>query len=588
MKKNYFKLLCMVLAIGLTLSGIFPLVSAAALADSTPPADITGLSAVAGDSRITLTWKDPEDADFAKVKITGAGRTVYVGKGLQTVTIDGLANDVQYAFRLATLDGSGNMSLGITVSAVPKDTTAPEAVTALSAEIKEGSLLLTWKDPTCSDLERIRIMGNDNIYYIDKGVQLLTIGELTNNSYGTYTVKAIDTSGNESVDSQITVVREADAAISLEGPTIVQQGSEFTITAALSCARQDVYAADLKVSYSSELFEYLGFREAGNDIYVASVEETTPCGLRVFTISNKPVTGKKVPMILLDFKAKSDSLHQNGSISVEKAMVGTAPDGYSIPASVSEMDIKVSTIVLPDVSDASIVSGDKKVTLTWKDPEGIAFDHILISGDGFSSRSIAKGIQTAVIDSLINGKAYNFVISVADKDGNTSKGIQLSSTPGAEDHTAPEEVTGLTVKADNGKFIIRWTDPADADLSGIVITGSGITGVEIAKGVQEKVIEGLENGKLYTLLIKTRDIAGNESSGLAINGRPGITGDINYDGVIDVADLAVFVYYYKVKEGDPLWEDARICDLSGMNGIPDGIVDISDLVFVASKIMDQQ
>jgi hypothetical protein len=500
MNKNRYKSISLVLTIGLLLTVISPLLSLAAQSDSTPPAEVGDLMAAAGDGKVTLTWKDPVDPDFIRIKIIGAGKTTYVDKGLQTAVINGLANDATYSFRLMALDTSGNLSAGIVIAATPKDTTPPDAVTELAAVIQNRILSVTWKDPVNSDLDRIIITGNNNTYYVDKGIQRLVIGGITDDVYGVYSVKSTDFSGNESAESKLTVVKDAEASVSLNAPSIVQQGKKFTVTAALSCLRQDVYAAEIKVKYSSDLFEFMGFREAGNDIYVADLTRTTPEGIRFFTISNKPITGKDVPIILLDFKARPDSQLVTGHVSVEKAMVGTAPDGYSIPAAVS--------------------------------------------------------------------------------------GVNVAVTSG-EDHTPPAEVTNLSIKADNGKFIIRWSDPADADFTGVLITGSGITAIDVAKGVQEKTIEGLENGKSYTFVIKTMDISGNESSGLSIIGRPCALGDINYDGVIDVADLAVFVYYYKVKDGDPLWEDARICDLTGTNGIPDGVVDILDLVLVASKIMNQ-
>ena len=38
---------------------------------------------------------------------------------------------------------------------------------------------------------------------------------------------------------------------------------------------------------------------------------------------------------------------------------------------------------------------------------------------------------------------------------------------------------------------------------------------------------------------------------------------------------------------DPTWEAAGICDLTGENGIPDGVIGIEDLVFIAMKILNK-
>ena len=38
--------------------------------DKTPPAEITALNAVTGDSKVSLSWKNPADEDLYQVEIT--------------------------------------------------------------------------------------------------------------------------------------------------------------------------------------------------------------------------------------------------------------------------------------------------------------------------------------------------------------------------------------------------------------------------------------------------------------------------------------------------------------------------------------
>ena len=56
--------------------------------------------------------------------------------------------------------------------------------------------------------------------------------------------------------------------------------------------------------------------------------------------------------------------------------------------------------------------------------------------------------------------------------------------------------------------------------------------------------------------------------------------DINNDGKINVADLAMIAYYYTAKAGDGNWEAAKKADVNG-----DGHVDIEVLGIVANKIL---
>jgi hypothetical protein len=87
------------------------------LSDTTPPADVSGLSGTPGNRQVTLSWNNPADADIDYIKITGSA-TVTVSKGTRTSTITGLVNTVN-TFTVKTVDTAGHQSGGITVVVVP-------------------------------------------------------------------------------------------------------------------------------------------------------------------------------------------------------------------------------------------------------------------------------------------------------------------------------------------------------------------------------------------------------------------------------------------------------------------------------------
>jgi len=93
---------------------------AGAVADTTPPAEVTNLVASAGDSSITVRWSEPADSDFAKVEISSSGSVIAtIAKGTMTATASNLTNGTTYTFTVKTVDASGNKSTGLTVSATP-------------------------------------------------------------------------------------------------------------------------------------------------------------------------------------------------------------------------------------------------------------------------------------------------------------------------------------------------------------------------------------------------------------------------------------------------------------------------------------
>ena len=99
--------------------------------DTTAPADVTELAAVAKDSSVLITWKDAADKDIygylVSWKTAGAGRaaalekdSLIVAKGQQGCIVTGLANGTEYTFTVKTMDTSGNKSKGVAKNATPK------------------------------------------------------------------------------------------------------------------------------------------------------------------------------------------------------------------------------------------------------------------------------------------------------------------------------------------------------------------------------------------------------------------------------------------------------------------------------------
>jgi uncharacterized protein YjdB len=92
--------------------------STTALPDTTPPADVSGVSLTATSAAsLRLSWTNPADRDLAAVRITYGAPPVTVtvpapATGLQ---VDGLALGAGYTFTLRAVDRSGNASDGVSV-----------------------------------------------------------------------------------------------------------------------------------------------------------------------------------------------------------------------------------------------------------------------------------------------------------------------------------------------------------------------------------------------------------------------------------------------------------------------------------------
>jgi uncharacterized Fe-S center protein len=176
--------------------------------DVTPPAEVVNLNGIAGNGQVTLNWTDPTDDDFERVEITVSpgNNTVQVNKGTQTAVIGNLTNGTAYSFTLKTVDKNGNKSNGVNSTAYtplvanPDDHTPPTEVTGANGTPGNARVTLTWTDPADNDFNKVEITytpGNGTVE-VGKGAQTAVIGNLTNGTAYSFTLKTVDVSGNKS------------------------------------------------------------------------------------------------------------------------------------------------------------------------------------------------------------------------------------------------------------------------------------------------------------------------------------------------------------------------------------------------------
>lgn len=94
------------------------------MADTTPPAEVSGLGSKSGNGEVTITWTDPKVTDLDHIEVTwepGGSTTQIVAKGTQTYTATNLTNKTEYTFTVKSVDRTGNKSDGVSVRATPTD-----------------------------------------------------------------------------------------------------------------------------------------------------------------------------------------------------------------------------------------------------------------------------------------------------------------------------------------------------------------------------------------------------------------------------------------------------------------------------------
>src|SRR5260370_21437316 len=146
--------LALILAGGLTMMSGGVAVAAAAL-DVLAPGPPTGLTAVAGDSKVTLSWATPEstaDADPATSYNVYEGTTAGFQDGAvaatsagTTATVTGLANGTTYYFTVTGVNAGGQGPASSEASATP--VSPPGHPPPLTATPANSRVRLSWAAP---------------------------------------------------------------------------------------------------------------------------------------------------------------------------------------------------------------------------------------------------------------------------------------------------------------------------------------------------------------------------------------------------------------------------------------------------------
>jgi PKD domain/Fibronectin type III domain len=248
----------------------YVLSSAKVRVDVTPPAPVTNLvvSVVSvGDTFLSLSWKNPTDADYTGVMIRrqlGASAPATVNDGdlvsdfndlADYVINPGLTPGTQYSYAAFAHDGSGNYAAGVNVSGTTTgtapNTTPPGPVTTLSAVAMAGdtSIKLAWVNPNDSDFAGVTIRradgataptsattGDPVTISASSTARSFTDTGLTPGTEYSYAVFSYDTAGNHAAAAKVTETTTKNTTAGLVVDTKVTVGTEVFFDPASSYA----------------------------------------------------------------------------------------------------------------------------------------------------------------------------------------------------------------------------------------------------------------------------------------------------------------------------------------------------------------
>jgi hypothetical protein len=173
------------------------------------PAAPTGLTAVARDREVQLSWVPGSEPDVSQYRVVMNGNfTDYITED-NNVAVTGLTNFTNYTFSVVAINNTSNMSVPSNSSTIqPKpdvmDKVPPVQPQGLTAAAGVAEVQLVWTPNQESDIASYRIYKDKTtapVASVTASTYSAKISPLTGNITYQFLVTAVDSSGNESVKS---------------------------------------------------------------------------------------------------------------------------------------------------------------------------------------------------------------------------------------------------------------------------------------------------------------------------------------------------------------------------------------------------
>lgn len=448
------------------------------------------------------------------------------------------------------------VSLGNSTLSLAAGTTARLTATVTPENATEKTMIFTSDNPEVATV-------TDAVYDPLTGTTSVTVNA---RAAGSATIRAASVS-NETYysDCSITVTSSVMKVV-FTGDDNVQPGSSFTVGISLNDLAQSIFAEDITLSYDSNVFEYVSAAGANSNIQIVKEDLSAAGEVRLLAANIGGVTGGSSQLLNLSFKVKAEVQNTTGSITVTKAMLGTAPEGTVFEAVLSSKTIaigpatEVNKTQLTEAieraetiyNNAAVGSQPGQYPKTAKDTFRAAIDAAI------AVKNNASAAQTQVDSEVtaLNHAVQTFQATVITEPG-VNKGALAEAISIADN---------LFEEAEVGTQLGQYPQEAkDAFNTAINTAKSVYSDPSAAQSQVDSAVTALN------IAIDTFRAAVNKE----------MSADLNKDGSIDVGDLAIVAYYYGKDSESTDWDEAKAANVNG-----DDKVDISDLAYVALMILD--
>jgi uncharacterized protein YjdB len=444
----------------------------------------TGVSAVAGNGQVTISWTAVSGATgYNLYWSTTSALTTATGNRITGVTNPythtGLTNGTTYYYVVTAVNGAGESAASNQASAIPQIPVLP-APTGVSAVSGNGQVTVSWSAVSGAT--------SYNLYWATTSGVTTTTGNrnagvgnpftqtgLTNGTTYYYVVTAVNAGGESAASNPASATPQVPAPSAPTGVGVVAGNAQVIVS-------------------------WTGVSGASSyNLYWATTSGvTTATGTKILGVAS-PYTqtgltnGTTYYYVLTAVNAGGESAASGQVSGVPQAAVAGAPSGLSA------------------------VAGNAQVVISWTGVGGATGYNLYWSTSSALTTSTGTkipGVTSPYTQSaLTNGTTYYYVVTAVNAGGESSASPQASATPQVPAPTAP---TGVTAVAGNAQVTLRWNPVNGATsynlywstTSGVTTTsGTKIPGITTNPYTQT----GRTNGTTYYYMV-TAVNAGGESS----------------------------------------------------------------------------
>ena len=412
--------------------------------DDDVPSAPTGLSAAAGDSQVTLSWTNPNDATITGYRVrygkknarSSAAWNPIAGSSASTTshTVTGLDNNAEYSFKVRAVNSAGNGTATDWVDATPTPVAAPVLTTATSTTT--GRINLTWTHAGTSAgalisgatrfdhweaQHRVKGAGAWTLWSdrsVSSGISRRTAALGLGNDYPAGAVVEVQirargyNSGSSTVYGPWSTTREVtykndnlDPLAFTGNPLTVTAGASSTYTVKLSKAYGGVLSLSSSATTQATVAPSTLTFTAGNYNTAQTVTVTGVAAGQATVNHRFRLTG-----------ATADAIPNAGTVGVT---VNAAPPP-SAPGNLSATAGNGRVVLRWDNPDDGSITGYKVRYAKTADRDGTPWNPVPNAGASSTSHTVG---------SLDNGEEYSFQVRAVNASGDGAAPAWVKATP---------------------------------------------------------------------------------------------------------------------------------------------------------------